>query len=291
MTKSDAFIESKSLRESVIGHTEVLDKVKGLTMLPDDLHITVQMAADYFEVSPKTIESLIHANRDEIESDGLKVLKGEELKKYASLFGKEASISPKTSQFTIIPRRAILRMGMLLRDSEVAKQVRTYLLNLEEAAPKKERVKAVKKVALSSANNMVKILLPIMDKADISPEVQLLTVKEAYRSAGINLPFQIESPDQFKDTVQIARELGMYSKSDKPAFTAVSQLIKAQIEVLEGESETFMESRNGWQGPVEKYAPAVVEKVRQWLEDHGYPMQIKGSKKNYTVAYHREAAK
>jgi hypothetical protein len=285
MTKSDAFIESKSLRESVIRHTEVLDKVKGLVMLPDGLHITIKLAAGYFEVSPKTIESLIHDNRDEIESDGLKVLKGEELKKYASLFGKEASMSSKTSQFTIIPRRAILRMGMLLRDSEVAKQIRTYLLNLEEDTPKRERAKAVSKIPVSSLNNAVKIVAPFMDKLGLSPEVQALTVRTIYKAGGIDLPFSIKSDSKFKDTIQIARELGMYSKSGKPAFTAVSQLIKTQIEVLECESETFMESRDGWQGSVEKYAPAVVEKVKKWLVEHGYPTQIKGQKKNYFVSY------
>lgn len=40
------------------------------------------------------------------------------------------------SQFTIIPRRALLRIGMLLRDSEAASQVRTMLLNKEEMAIK-----------------------------------------------------------------------------------------------------------------------------------------------------------
>ena len=32
----------------------------------------------------------------------------------------------------VFPRRAILRIGMLLRDSAVAKEVRTQLLNIEE---------------------------------------------------------------------------------------------------------------------------------------------------------------
>jgi len=35
---------------------------------------------------------------------------------------------------TLLPRRAILRIGMLLRDSEVAKEVRSQLLNIEEKA-------------------------------------------------------------------------------------------------------------------------------------------------------------
>jgi hypothetical protein len=281
MNKSDALIESKSLRESVIKHTEVLDKVKGLTMLPDDLHITVQMAADYFEVSKKTLESCIEDNHEELKSDGTKVISGDEL----APLKRAGSISKNVAQLMIIPRRAVLRMGMLLRDSEVAKQVRTYLLNLEEASPKRERAKAVSKIPVGSLNNAVKIVAPFMDKLGLSPEVQALTVRTIYKAGGIDLPFSIKSDSKFKDTVQIARELGIYSKSGKPALTAVSQLIKTQIEVQESESETFMESRNGWQGSVEKYAPAVVEKARQWLEEHEYPTQIKGQKKNYFVSY------
>lgn len=128
MPRSDVFIESKSIRESSINHTEVLDKVKILPMLPDNLHISIPMAAEYFEVGVKAIESLIHDNRDEIESDGLQVLKGTEL---TSL--KEGGLIDKyTAQFAIVSRRAALRMGMLLRDSPIAIRVRTYLLNIEQ---------------------------------------------------------------------------------------------------------------------------------------------------------------
>ncbi|MDF2790130.1 MAG: hypothetical protein K0S80_3228 [Neobacillus sp.] len=282
MTKSDAFIESKSLRESVIRHTEVLDKVKGLVMLPDDLHITIQLAAEYFEVSDKTIESLIFDNKDELESDGLRVLTGDEL----SSFKKESQISSRAGSLTIIPRRAVLRMGMMLRDSEVAKQVRTYLLNLEEATPKRARVKAIK-APIGSLNNTVKIVGPYMDALGLSPEVKAATIKSIYKTGGIDLPFPVASQEKYLDTAQIARELGMYTKTGKPATTAVSQLIKGYIDVLDNESKTFLQSRDGWQGTVEKYAPSVVTKVSQWLDDQGYPTQIKGANKNYTVNYRK----
>jgi hypothetical protein len=142
-----------------------------------------------------------------------------------------------------------------------------------------------KQQRLSSLNNTAKIVGPYMDALDLSPEVKAATIKSLYKTGGIDLPFPVASQEKYLDTAQIARELGMYTKTGKPASTAVSQLIKTQIEVLEGESETFMESRNGWQGSVEKYASAVVEKAKQWLEEHGYPTQIRGLKKNYFVSY------
>ncbi|MEV3586966.1 hypothetical protein ABNE08_19435, partial [Paenibacillus larvae] len=125
MINSSALIESKSLRESVIDRTEVLDKVKKLSMLPDDVNASMELVAEFYEVPKQTVNSLIHDNREELESDGLKVLTGGELNSFKEL----GVIGKNTSAFTIIPRRAVLRIGMLLRDSQVARSVRDHLLN------------------------------------------------------------------------------------------------------------------------------------------------------------------
>ncbi|MEV2286397.1 hypothetical protein ABNC10_16470 [Paenibacillus larvae] len=127
MINSSALIESKSLRESVIDRTEVLDKVKKLSMLPDDVNASMELVAEFYEVPKQTVNSLIHDNREELESDGLKVLTGGELNSFKEL----GVIGKNTSAFTIIPRRAVLRIGMLLRDSQVARSVRDHLLNVE----------------------------------------------------------------------------------------------------------------------------------------------------------------
>jgi len=127
---TDLLLEVRELRDRLADRTDVLEKVKALTLLPDDLHATIDMVASYYEVSRKAIESLIVDHRDELESDGLRTISGKEL----SFFKEEGVISKNTPSLVIIPRRAILRIGMLLRDSQVAKTVRTYLLNVEEEA-------------------------------------------------------------------------------------------------------------------------------------------------------------
>lgn len=94
------------------------------------------MVADYYEVGVEAIKSLIKDHRDELTSDGLKVLSSIEFKDLARSFEDKGmfGFSSKTRGLTLIPRRAILRIGMLLRDSQVARTVRTYLLNVEEEA-------------------------------------------------------------------------------------------------------------------------------------------------------------
>lgn len=133
----EVLLESRTMRNRLVERTEVLDKVKALALLPDDLHATVEQAASYYEVDVKVIRKAIENHREELIEDGLKVLQGEELTRFASeitSLSRDGIISPKTRFLTLILRRAILRIGMLLRDSEIAKRVRTYLLNVEEVA-------------------------------------------------------------------------------------------------------------------------------------------------------------
>jgi uncharacterized protein (UPF0335 family) len=122
-----ALVESQSLREQYIEKIEVLEKVKPLTILKDDTHVTVEMAANYYDVPVETVKSLIKNNNEELVLDGLRTLDGEQLRSFKDL----CQIQSRVKALTIIPRRAVLRIGMLLRDSEVAKQIRSYLLNVE----------------------------------------------------------------------------------------------------------------------------------------------------------------
>ena len=49
------------------------------------------------------------------------------------------SVPSKTRKLTLLPKRAILRVGMLLTGSEIAKTVRNYLLNLEEVSSQEQK--------------------------------------------------------------------------------------------------------------------------------------------------------
>jgi phage antirepressor YoqD-like protein len=132
---------NRALRDQYVTRTEVLNKVKGLAMLPDDIHITVEMAANYYGVPKQAIKSLIHDHGQEVLSDGLKILEGPKLKEFKARFLKGTNLENAykfAPSLTLLPRRAILRVGMLLRDSEVAKTVRSYLLNVEERAKAKD---------------------------------------------------------------------------------------------------------------------------------------------------------
>lgn len=129
-------IESKTMRDQHIFKDNVLDKVKAVPILSDSLEITIQMASTYYEVPFETIKSVIKRNRDEFNDyEEIRILKGKVLKEFKGQVQLEPELKTAPS-LTLINRRGLLRIGMLLTDSEIAKSIRHYLLNVEEATPK-----------------------------------------------------------------------------------------------------------------------------------------------------------
>ncbi|WP_406217908.1 restriction endonuclease [Streptomyces canus] len=130
MINESALLESQTLRDGVLERTDVLDRVKALSLLPDGMHVTTAMVAAYFEVAVKTLESVVEDHRKELASNGYQVLTGTPL----ALFKRASGIQSRSKALALFSRRAVLNVAMLLRDSEVARQVRVYLLDMEYLA-------------------------------------------------------------------------------------------------------------------------------------------------------------
>lgn len=163
----DSIIEVKTIREQFIGRTEVLDKVKELFLIPKLEVMTTKQVANYFEVGVEAIQSTYKRNKNEIDSDGV-------LHKNPNDFGLSKTNNPKTSKQGIttlslengstleinnrgvkcFSKRAILRIAMLLRDSEIAKEIRTQLLNTFEVATVEQRIETIKTEQEIMANSM-----------------------------------------------------------------------------------------------------------------------------------------
>lgn len=113
----------------------MLDKVKQLILLPNTEYATTKMVAEYYGVGIEAINSLIKDNREELNSNGLKLHKRSEILKV--LEGHLENFTVPNRGMLLLTKRTILNVGMLLRDSEVAKEIRTYLLNVEHDTQEK----------------------------------------------------------------------------------------------------------------------------------------------------------
>lgn len=122
-------MESLSLRQKLCtdANTSILNKIGHLVTLPNNGWAIKENVAKFYQVSLGTLDSLIKRHLKELKEDGYKVLSRKEFENL-----HEASLEIPNRGLAIFPRRAILRIGMVLRDSVIAKQVRSYLLNIEE---------------------------------------------------------------------------------------------------------------------------------------------------------------
>ena len=123
-------IENKNVREKMISNVSVLEKVKDLFLLGDSEFATTQQVADYYEVDITVIQKLASRNKQELENNGLKLNSKNDIK---NLIGHDVNleITIPNRGMKLFSKRAILNVGMLLRDSKVAKEVRSRLLDIE----------------------------------------------------------------------------------------------------------------------------------------------------------------
>lgn len=170
-------VESQTARSSLLTQTDVLDRVKKLTTLPGDMHVSLEMAASYFDVPKQTISSVVHDHRTEFEKCGMRVLSGEEL----NSLKESCYVGKRARSLTVLSRRALLLVGMFLRDSDVAKQVRTYLLDVESAenADSDSRTAILRWVAANT-----KVICDVVQ----DPRERVQYMERIYSFAGIPSP-------------------------------------------------------------------------------------------------------
>ena len=158
-------LDDRQLRDKCVGRFEVLDRVKELLLIPGTDYMTTEQVADYYQVEYDAIKKVYQRNEDELLSDGMCIrrmddfLKGQnvsfqkERNKAILTYENGMSFTVTNRGLKVFPRRAILRIGMLLRDSEIAKEIRTQLLNIEE--------KVSDDVKVVDANEEQKLMLEV----------------------------------------------------------------------------------------------------------------------------------
>lgn len=120
-----------------------LELVKEILMLGKTDLMTVKMCAEYFEVNLSTLEMVIVNNREELEENGYKVYNYNELKsKFQNPNVLGIKRFPNRGK-ALLTKRTLLNIGMLLRDSRVAKELRRRILDIVHDAEDTEIVNNV----------------------------------------------------------------------------------------------------------------------------------------------------
>lgn len=122
-------------RQNILNNRFAVEKVQsqiGITgmFFNGEYLFTKQMVADFYEVDTSTIDRYLSSYSEELKHNGYVLCKGKSLKEFKLQFAHLINEASKTTQLGLFNFRAFLNIGMLLTESEKAKQVRSIMLDL-----------------------------------------------------------------------------------------------------------------------------------------------------------------
>lgn len=226
--KEIQFITDKQLRNKYVERFDILEKVKSLLLISGTDYAVVSQVADYYEVGLEAVASLIKDNRDELMEDGLLNVTGKETKQILGKFSKD--FANERGYFTcdgikfnhrnnfLFTKRAILRVGMLLRDSLVAREIRTQLLNIEE--------KVSSEVKIQDITEEQQLMLAVgmaMANGDLNALAAASTNLVAFKNRHIK---QLEVDNEKLENDNLALASGILEWSDRKKMSAGIRKLK-----------------------------------------------------------------
>ncbi|MDE1265703.1 DNA-binding protein [Vibrio aestuarianus] len=128
--------ESLHDRQNILNNRYALQKAEqhlalGGVQFNGEAVFTKQQVIELFEISERTIERYLSSHADELKNNGYQILRGSKLREFKALsHGTDIDDGTKTSVLGIFSFRAILNLGMLLTDSERAKELRSRVLDI-----------------------------------------------------------------------------------------------------------------------------------------------------------------
>jgi hypothetical protein len=122
-------------RQNILNNRVAIDEIRKNLNIPamffdSQYCFTKQMVADFYEVEERTIDRYLENYEQELKHNGYFLCKGKSLKELRLQFGHVINVATKTTVLGLFNFRAFLNLGMLLSESEKAKQVRSIILDI-----------------------------------------------------------------------------------------------------------------------------------------------------------------
>lgn len=129
--------ESKVERQNILNNKRAMREAeKQFNLLGIELdgviYYTRQQISSFFEVDIRTIERITEDNRQELESNDLRTLKGKKLQEFKKNAADvtDIDVGHKAVSLSVSSFRTLLNYAMLLKNSDQARVVRSTILNI-----------------------------------------------------------------------------------------------------------------------------------------------------------------
>jgi hypothetical protein len=139
------YTESRTARDEAIGSANIdfLDKLKSIKYLTDDMVLSIDQIAQYYDASIDSIRTIIKRNRDEFECDGMIVLSGMGLREFKDKIhassDEPSPIGSNINSLTLLTKSSLLRIGLIMTNNLMATKIRNYLIQAEKLLSDQQR--------------------------------------------------------------------------------------------------------------------------------------------------------
>jgi hypothetical protein len=126
-------------RQNILNNPYAIEEIEKATNL-EGIHFEGKLVflkeqlATFFEVTPRTIDRYLVEFETELKKNGYEALRGKRLqilkKELDLVFGNDINVVTKTTVLGIFDFRAFLNLGMLMKESEKARLLRTIILDI-----------------------------------------------------------------------------------------------------------------------------------------------------------------
>lgn len=133
---------SRTDRQNILNNEIAVQEIKSSSnirgiVFEEKVCLTKSMVATFFDVDLRTIERYVSENADELIKNGYEILRGQRLKNFIACVNEQdvpdinvGNISNRTPQLAIFDFRAFLNVAMLLTESERARVLRQFILDI-----------------------------------------------------------------------------------------------------------------------------------------------------------------
>jgi len=184
---------------------------------------TKQMVADFYEVDTSTIERYLSSHSEELQFNGYFLCKGKLLKEFKLQFGLLINKETKTTVLGLFNFRAFLNIGMLLSESEKAKQVRSLILDIVIASIHERTGGGTKYINRRDVNYIPSAIAEINYRKSLTSAInQCVDGHQTMKYAQIT---DYIYKAVFKENSKEYREILKLKNSDKPRETMYAEVL------------------------------------------------------------------
>ncbi len=184
---------------------------------------TKQMVANFYEVEERTIERYLETHEQELKHNGYFLCKGKLLKELKLQFLPVINVGKNTPQIGLFNFRSFLNIGMLLSESEKAKQVRSLILDIVIATINEKSGGGTKYINRRDANYIPSAVAEINYRKSLTSAISQCvdghhTMKYAQITDHIYKAVFKENAKEYRDILKL-------KDSDKPRETMYSEVL------------------------------------------------------------------